>query len=118
MQFRLIAGFIVVLAFFLLNGWGTAPQISASNRKILEAVQTAVSAKKLEWLEAVETQVTQKHAEGDVSDGEYHAIDAIITKARSGDWKGAQRDSFALSEAQRPTSDDLEMLKNRQSRRT
>ena len=83
------------------------------NRKVLEALQTAVSSKKSEWLEAVATQVAEKHEEGDISDNEFNAIDAIIKKAKSGDWKSAQKDSFALSEGQRPTSEDLSMVKDR-----
>lgn len=122
MQVKIIAGLVVLATVVLVKSWGSAPQISAPNRKMLEAVQTAVSAKRLEWLEIVENQMTQKHAEGDVSDHEFHAIDAIITKARSGDWKGAQKDSFALSDGQRPTTDDLNQLKdrrmNRQSKKT
>ena len=85
----------------------------ASNRKVLEALQTAVSSKKPEWLEAVSTQVAQKHEDGDVSDAEFNAIRTIVKKAESGDWKGAQLASFALSEGQRPTAEDKELLKDR-----
>lgn len=113
MQLKIIAGTIVFITVFVLKGWGTAPQISSSNRKILEALQTAVSSKKLEWLEIVTKQVTEKYDEGDVSDEEFNAIDAIVQKAESGDWKAAQLASFSLSEVQRPTAEDIEMLRDR-----
>ncbi len=98
-------------------GCGRAPQISAPNRKLLEALQTAVSSKNPQWLEAVTTKIGEKRTQKELSDAEFRAIDAIVKKAQSGEWKQAQKDSFQLSEGQRPTSADLAMVKNRQSAR-
>jgi hypothetical protein len=100
------------LALGVLNGCSRAPQMKAPNRKILEALQTAVSSKNPAWLEAVTAKVVEKRDQKEMSDGEFRAIDAIIKKAQSGDWKKAQMDSFALSEGQRPTAEDLAMVKS------
>ena len=106
---------VVFLLFLVLTfGWGRAPQMTANNRKILEALQTAVSSKQTDWLEAVVVQVNEKREQKQMSDAEFNAIQGIVKKAKSGDWKSAQRDSFMLSEAQRPTSEDMVTLKNRQ----
>ena len=113
MRSNVVFGCFLLFVVCLLIGCGHAPQMSAPNRKILEALQSAVSSKKLEWIEAVVTQVAEKRTSKEMSDAEFTAINAIITKAKSGDWKGAQIDSFALSEGQRPTSQDLAMLKSR-----
>lgn len=111
--FRVFAGCCVLIAVFMLKGCGSAPQMSAPNRKILEALQTAVSSKQRDWLDAVATQIEEKRKQNEISSSEFTVIDAIIKKAKSGDWKGAQKDSFALSEGQRPTAADLSMLKDR-----
>ena len=97
----------MVIAMSLFSGCGRSPQISSTNRKILEALMTAVSSKDPQWLEIVVKHVTEKRNNNEMPDVEFAAINAIVKKAQSGDWIQAQKDSFALCEAQRPTSDDV-----------
>ena len=105
---------VCLLAFIgLMSGCGRQPQMAAPNRKILEALQTAVSSKQTEWLDAVVRQVEEKRDKKEMSDQEFRAIDAIIKKAKSGDWKAARTASFALSDGQRPTSAEVSDLKKR-----
>lgn len=79
---------VVFLLFLVLTfGWGRAPQMTANNRKILEALQTAVSSKQTDWLEAVVVQVNEKREQKQMSDAEFNAIQGIVKKAKSGDWK-------------------------------
>ena len=108
-------GFCILFLAGLIGGCSRAPQLSTPNRKILEALQTAVSSKNTEWLDATVKLVEEKRQQKEMSDAEFASIDRIIQKARSGDWKSAQVDSFALSGGQRATSDDLAMLKQRKS---
>ena len=98
-----------------LYGCGHAPQLSGPNRKILEALQSAVSSKKMEWVEVVVKQIDEKREKKEMSDAEFRAIDVVIKTAKSGEWKAAQKASFMLSEGQRATSQDLAMLKDRKS---
>ena len=88
-------------------------QVSAPNRRLLASLQTAVSAKKPEWLDATSRQLADKRSAGEVSEAEFKVMNAIVVKAQSGDWKGAQQDVFALSEGQQPTADDLAKVRDR-----
>jgi len=104
----------VVLLCLVLSGCGRT-QVAAPNRRLLAALQTAVSAKNTEWLEATSKQMTEKKASGEVSASEFNVMNAIVKKAHSGDWKGAQKDVFALSEGQRPTSEDIAKVRERKT---
>lgn len=115
MRSKIIVISSLLVALCMLNGCSRAPQMKAGNRKILAALQTAVSSKNSTWLEAVVTQVAEKRDQKEMSDAEFRAIDAIIKKAKSGEWKRAQIDSFALSEGQRPTAEDLAIVKERKT---
>src|SRR5262245_1217893 len=95
----------------LVLGCGRPPQMAPENRRIMQGLQTAVSSRKVEWLEEVVKLMEAKHSAGDMSEDEYKALQKIVEKARAGDWAGAQRDAFALTEAQRPTAVDLEKIK-------
>jgi len=99
-----------VLLFVLLAGCG-ATQLAPANRQLLAALQTAVSAKNEQWLDAVSKQVEEQHAKQGMSDAEHKAFTAIIQSAKQGNWDAAQSGVFALSEAQRPTAEDLARLR-------
>ena len=90
----------------LCAGCGTT-QLAASNRSLLAALQTAVTSKNEAWLDAVAKQVEDQHAKRAMSDAEYKAFDDIIDIAKKGDWDSARDRVFALSEAHRPTAEDV-----------
>src|SRR5438876_6669798 len=91
----------------LAAGCCGAQQIAPANRRLMEDLQTAVSSKKTDWLDATVKLIEEKRSKGEMSDGEHAAFQPIIDKARKGDWAGARRDAFALSEGQKPTAEDL-----------
>jgi len=95
-----------------LSGCG-ATQVSPTNRHLLEALQTAVSAKNTAWLDAVEKEVKETRKKGEISDAEFSALESIIRQAKNGNWDTAQSAVFALSDGQRPTAEDLERLRER-----
>ena len=103
----------VCLACFVLVAGCSATQFSAGNRHLLEALQTAVSAKNDQWLDAVAKQIEDQRGKGTMSSAEYSAFAAIIQNAKAGKWDAAQSRVFALSEAQRPTADDLARIQKR-----
>ncbi|MGE5194271.1 MAG: hypothetical protein ACM3U2_17405 [Deltaproteobacteria bacterium] len=102
---------LLVALAFLVSGCGRVPQVDPANRKLMLGLQSAVSSRKLEWLEATAKLVDEKLSNGELSDEEYAAFEPIIEKARAGDWDGAQKDAFALSEGQKPTAEDLEKIR-------
>jgi hypothetical protein len=102
------------LSVLLLTGCGST-QLSAPNRHLLAALQTAISAKNTEWLGGVEKQVAEQRAKGAMSEAEFKAIDSILREAKAGQWETAQSRVFALSEAQRPTAEDLARVRERKS---
>ncbi|HTI50893.1 MAG TPA: hypothetical protein VL475_08080 [Planctomycetaceae bacterium] len=108
-----VGGAILVL---LLYGCGGTPQFSAANRDLLKPLQTAVSAKKLEWVAATEEKIRAQREAGAVSDEELAAMNAVIAKARAGDWQGAQVAVFALVDGQRATAEDLANLEQGKKR--
>ncbi|WP_165225298.1 hypothetical protein [Aquisphaera insulae] len=105
---------ILALALSLvLGGCGGPPQVAADNREIITSLATAVSARNSEWLESNARLIEKRRAEGHVSDAEHQVFSAIVAKARSGDWPAAERDAYALREAQAPTAEDLKNLERR-----
>jgi hypothetical protein len=103
---------LLMMLMVLLAGCGTT-QLSPPGRRLLEAVQTAVSARNSQWLEAAAQQVDTQHDTGPVPQADYQALQAIIAAARAGDWEGAQKRTFALSEGQRPSAEDLARARQR-----
>ncbi len=103
-----------LLLFFLVllfGGCGRVTQIDPDNRRVMQALQTAVSSRNMEWLEATVKLIDEKRAADEMSDDEYTAFEPIIARARAGDWDGAQKGAFALSEGQMPTPEDIEKIK-------
>lgn len=100
---------------FIAMGSG-GQQIAPVNRRLMLQLQSVTSSKNTDWLDAAVKQIDEQRSKGVLSEAEYAAFIPIIKKARSGDWRGAQRDSFALSERQKPTADDLERNRRREVR--
>jgi hypothetical protein len=103
---------VIASLLVFLAGCG-ATQLASNHRHLLEALQTAVSAKNDRWLEAVSKQVEAERSKGAMSDAEFKAFDAIIRAAKAGNWDTARDRTFALSECQRPTADDLARWRER-----
>lgn len=101
----------ILFVLFLATGCGGAAQMKPENRRALLGLQTAVSSQKGDWLDAAVKLIEERRSKGDLTDSEYAAVQPIIEKARKGDWAGAQHDAFALSEAQKPTAEDLQRIK-------
>jgi len=112
---RRLRQLLALLALLLLlAGCGTT-QLSPASRRLLEALQTAVSAKNSQWLEAVARQVESQHAQSEMPSADCQVLQTIIAAARSGDWETAQSRALALSEGQRPSAEELARARQRQS---
>ncbi len=75
------------------------------NFRLIESLQTAVSAKREDWLEQNEKLIAERHAAGKLSDEQHAALEAIVAKARAGQWDEAGSDALALAKAQRPAAE-------------
>ena len=69
-----------------------------------------MSAKNTEWLEQNIERIEKRRAARQMSDEEHAEFQAIIAKARAGDWQGAERDSVRFQKAQRPTPEQIEQV--------
>ena len=99
--------FLAVLCF---TGCGGPPQVAPENRRLVESVLTAVSARNPGWLDENVRLIEARRAAGGLSSAEDRALRAIVEKARGGDWAGAESDAFDLRDAQRATGADVRRL--------
>jgi hypothetical protein len=86
------------------------PQVKPNNLRLIASLRTALSAKNSEWLKQNVDLIEKRRAEGQMSDEEYAEFQAIVAKAKSGDWSGAERDAVAFQKAQRPTPEQVERV--------
>ena len=69
------------------------------NRQEFEALLTAVALKNAKELDKDAKRIDERHTAGELSDGSYKEIRAIIDAARSGDWAGAEKRAYAFRES-------------------
>jgi hypothetical protein len=89
------------------------PQVAPMNRRIVLALATATSARSPEWLEACAGQVAERRAAGALADAEHDAFAAILADARAGRWDRARDAAYALRDAQEPTPETVQAVKDR-----
>ncbi len=80
-------------ALALLGGCGEPSARELKNRQEFEALLTAVSLKNKDELEKDAGRIEARHKSGELSDGGYEDLEAIIGKPRSGDWSGAAKEA-------------------------
>jgi hypothetical protein len=90
-----------------LGGCGGPPQVSRENRRIVESLATAVSARNADWLRRNVEMIDEARSSGRLADSEDRAFRAILDRARSGDWAGAETLAFSLRDAQRASGQDF-----------
>lgn len=81
-------------------------QVTPVNRRLVESLATAVSAKNPDWLRENVEAIAKAKAEGTLSAAEEAAFRTIIDPAQKGDWAEAERLAFALRDGQRAASED------------
>jgi hypothetical protein len=77
------------------------PAIAKGNVKLVEKLRVAVMAKNEAWLEATAKQIDTARQRGMLSDGEYAALEPIVSEGRRGEWDDANARMVGLIEAQR-----------------
>jgi hypothetical protein len=69
------------------------------NRRELEALLTAISLRNKKELDRDIQRIDDRHAKGELSESGFKGLEPIFTKAREGDWAGAEKDAYALRES-------------------
>jgi hypothetical protein len=103
----------MLVGLLAAEGCGGQPQLAPQNRRLIESLRTAVSARRADWLEMNAQLIESRHAEGSLSEGEYRALRRIVDLAQQGDWRQADELALALHEAQRLTEADRERIRRR-----
>jgi len=89
----------LVLCLLVLTGCGGPSAEERENRKTLEFLLTAVSLKNAKELEKDAKRIDDRHAAGTLSDARHRDLQAIVDKARAGDWGEAERMAYEFREA-------------------
>ena len=64
------------------------------NRRLVDAVLTAITLKNTRLLDESNRRLERRHREGHLTDEQYKKLQAVIGKGRVGDWAGAERDGY------------------------
>ncbi len=76
-------------------GCGGEPSLrEIRNAQAFEALLTAVSLRNVQEVERDAKRIDQRHDAGELSDGNYQSLSAIIAKARAKDWGGAAKQAY------------------------
>ncbi len=108
----LILGTLIALTFTTI-GCNRPPQVNRDHRELVLRLATATSAQNAEWLEMASEEVESLRAAGELTEAEDRSFSSIIDIARAGDWEKARKAAYALRDAQRPTEEDLAIVKKR-----
>jgi len=108
---------LVTVAGLLVTGCAKPPQVSQGNRKLIDGLRTATSARETSWLEACAELLEEGKRKRTVSDVEDQEFSAIIALAREGKWEQAEAEAIRLGKAQKPTPDDVARLEAAQGRK-
>ena len=92
---------LAVVALSVCVGCSSATQFGADNYRLLASLHTAVSAKRIDWLDDVAKNIAERHAAGQLGEEQRAELDAIIAKARAGEWESAKDDVVHLQKGQR-----------------
>ena len=95
---RFRAALLLGLAAMLLGCRGEPSAGELKNRQEFEALLTAVALKDAKELEADAARIEARHAAGELADGGYEALRAIIEEARAGRWGEAEAHAYKFRE--------------------
>ena len=91
---------VLILGLLLFAGCGSPSDDERENRKAFEFLLTAVSLKNTKELEKDVKRIDERHAAGKLSDARHRDLQAIVEKARAGDWGEAERMAYDFREKQ------------------
>lgn len=74
------------------------------NRRLIESLRTALSARNTEWLDANWKLIEKAHADGTMDETEFARFKEIVDVARSGEWADAEEQVVKLAKGQKPVA--------------
>jgi hypothetical protein len=89
----------LILGLILASGCGGPGEREIKNARAFEALLTAVSLKNAKEMEADAAQIETRHESGELSEANYQSLKEIVSKARSGDWAGAESKAYEFRKA-------------------
>ncbi len=107
-----LAWFAIVAVTLSLVGCGP-PRAAPQNQQLIASLRTAISAQNSQWLAKNAELLEERRAAGEMSDEEYEAFQAIVDKAKAGQWEDAEQDVIAFQKAQRPTDEQVNQVTQR-----
>ena len=90
---------ICVFLFALGLGCHSPTETDRDNRRLLDAILTAIAMKNEKWLEDDAKLAEQRHSDGQLTNWEHARLVAIIEKGRSGDWQSAEQLGYTFRKA-------------------
>jgi hypothetical protein len=90
-----------------LASCGGPPRMARENRRLVESLATAISARNPDWLARNVAEIEAKRSAGALSDTEDKALGSIIATAQAGRWDEAQAAVLALRDAQSANAEDV-----------
>lgn len=90
---------LVVAVLTCLGGCGEPSEEARQNRRVVDAVLTAVTTKNRNELDKDAALWDKRLADGVLSEKPHKAVKACIEKAKTGDWSGAEDDLYKFRES-------------------
>ena len=78
----------------ILAGCSAPTEVDRDNRRLLDAILTAITMKNVAWLEEDAALAEKRNAAGQLPDADYEELLLIIEKGRSGEWKTAEEQGY------------------------
>ena len=91
---RLLSPRTAIAVALLAGGCSRPSEVDRDNRRVLDAILTAITMKNAEWLEEDATLAEKRHRAGQLGDAEHEELLSIIQTARSGSWKAAEQAGY------------------------
>lgn len=99
MNQRPTRGLILLTAILFAAGCGKPSEEARQNRRLVDAVLTAVTMKNRKELDKDAALWDKRLADGLLSEKPHKAVKACIEKAKAGDWSGAEDDLYKFRES-------------------
>jgi hypothetical protein len=90
---NVISGLVLAI-LLLVQGCRKPTETDRDNRRLLDAIITALSMGNEKWLDEDERLLKARHAEGHLTDDEFEQLEAVIVQARGGDWPRAEKAGY------------------------
>ncbi len=83
----------------LATGCFAPTEVDRDNRRLLDAILTAITMKNANWLEDDAKLAEQRHTARQLSEGDYKQLLLMIEQGRSGNWQAAEQMGYEFRKA-------------------